>query len=1031
MRHILMNLAFALLWATAHAAGPRPQCQTDAGCAWDKVCEFASDSDARSSGRCVKDQVPPVATLSMLPIYVNSLAHRLTGQVSDNRRVDSARFWLDGRRVATTYPPGSDIAFADISLPRREGAHLVELRVKDVAGNVGMATGTVFLDTQPPQLTLAVPLDGAVLDKSEVLAVVTVSEVSPAEITVGAKSFFHPGAPAPVAYSVLLQLAEGEQLLTVSAKDAAGNASKVSSTVWVDLKGPEVWTDLPGPHVIWGCDSSSREVDLTWIMQVSDVTRTTIFASEGSLPFPASTPRGGAQVDVLTRLRPDKNAIELTVKDELGRETKLWREVIFRLVSCDDRNACTGDSVDRLTGVVSHVSLTQPGHCCDPLDGAQVLIDDGNACTNDACNPATGVVTSTDNFDPGLACCNPDNGATLVIPDNTACTNYTCDPTTGTVTPLETTPAGSDCVYHVAVDGSDTGTGSEQDPWRTIAKALEVVRPGDVIRLGEGDFVESVLVDVSGEEGAPIVIEGTRGDNNELLSRILGSVEVEPTTWQEAPPEVGADVYYNATVTLDPGQLTVDGDFVPRVHSSKTDTWLWSILNYAHDELVPLIQDADLYVPFWEAVHGVYGYDSGPGLLYLRLADGRDPRDSSVVIRISRRGAVVTIEDAAHITLRGLIVEGGELGVEIAGPDSQQVIVEDCQVIHGRRRIQISDASHVTVRNNVIEMRALTAEPGAWMGGALEVHHLREFVYEYFKYINGPGETSDDRAIMMEGASHVVIEGNEVIAGLIGLETVASSNVEILNNKFRNLSSVGLALRPGSLDVHFHDNAVENANVGVRTQYLTHILGHRAYIYRNRFQIGEEAGSHGYLHADLDSSDANTDPEIFFYHNTFIGGSRCFTAPNPADLYSNWLRKVVIVNNLLSTFRPWIGAHEHVETFIGAFDHNWVGGLLRNSNDPQHDYFPYPLWFGTNNVIPARTCGPVGAPVACYVAAEVAWDVTAGADLPEGVLESGLDLSHPFTGNDGQQFLQLPGMNTGYFQGVAPDVGAVQFNRPL
>ena len=111
---------------------------------------------------------------------------------------------------------------------------------------------------------------------------------------------------------MLLQLAEGEQLLTVSAKDAAGNASKVSSTVWVDLKGPEVSTDLPAPHVIWGCDSSSREVDLTWIMQVSDVTRTTIFASEGSLPFPASTPRGGAQVDVLTRLRPDKNAIELT-----------------------------------------------------------------------------------------------------------------------------------------------------------------------------------------------------------------------------------------------------------------------------------------------------------------------------------------------------------------------------------------------------------------------------------------------------------------------------------------------------------------------------------------------------------------------------------------------------------------------------------------------------------------------------------------------------------------------------------------------
>lgn len=134
----------------------------------------------------------------------------------------------------------------------------------------------------------------------------------------------------------------------------------------------------------------------------------------------------------------------------------------------------------------------------------------------------------------------------------------------------------SSCIYHVAVDGSDAGTGSLQSPWRTVARALAQVRPGDAIRLGPGHFAELVHVGVSGEDGAPIVIEGSRGPNGERLSHIIGGVAVDPTTWTEAF-ELGPDVYRNEALPFGPELLVVDGLSVPRVHPTKVAVELWPL----------------------------------------------------------------------------------------------------------------------------------------------------------------------------------------------------------------------------------------------------------------------------------------------------------------------------------------------------------------------------------------------------------------------------------------------------------------------
>ncbi len=588
--------------------------------------------------------------------------------------------------------------------------------------------------------------------------------------------------------------------------------------------------------------------------------------------------------------------------------------------------------------------------------------------------------------------------------------------------------APTDGIYHVTVDGSDTtGTGSQQAPWRTVAKALGEVGPGDVIRLGPGDFDESVHVGVSGEEGAPIVIEGTRGPGGELLSRLHGGVQVDPTTWTEAF-EVGPNVYRNAALPFLPGQLIMDGKSVPRVHANKAEVWLWRILALADDGTMPRADAPEVFLPFWGAIHGVYGYHPDePLVTYLRLADGRDPREST--IRVAN-GAVVAIVDAAHVTLRGLVMDGGEFGVEITGHGSHHVVVEDCHVSHGRRRIQISvGASHVTVRNNVIEMKALTAVPGAWTGGTTEADNIRYYIYDFFKHIAAPNLTSDDRAIMLEGdvspVSDMLIEGNQVIDGLIGLECRESSSVEIRNNHFENLSSGCLALRPGALDVHFHDNVVENANFGVRPQDLADSRGHLAYIYRNLFFLNEEAdrgtqlGTHIYLHTDYSGAIQTTDPEIYVYHNSFMGGSRGFGMPVLANLRDgHWLKKFVILNNLISAYKPIIGDHYDSPEFIGAFDYNWVGGVPRPNYYLPGDETPFPLWYGPSNAIRNGV----------YVAAGIASDANSGDLVDAQVLNNGVNLSQTFTANE-TTFPPLPGMSPGYFEGVAPDIGAVQFDQ--
>lgn len=64
---------------------------------------------------------------------------------------------------------------------------------------------------------------------------------------------------------------------------------------------------------------------------------------------------------------------------------------------------------------------------------------------------------------------------------------------------------------HVDPLGDDSAAGSAAAPWRTIQHAVRQSLPGDAVIVHPGTYAESVLIDRSGTEGAPIVLRALEG----------------------------------------------------------------------------------------------------------------------------------------------------------------------------------------------------------------------------------------------------------------------------------------------------------------------------------------------------------------------------------------------------------------------------------------------------------------------------------------------------------------------------------------
>jgi hypothetical protein len=104
----------------------------------------------------------------------------------------------------------------------------------------------------------------------------------------------------------------------------------------------------------------------------------------------------------------------------------------------------------------------------------------------------------------------PTKPADETTPDATA----TPEPTrTATPKAIESAETGSN--LYVSPSGSDSGSGSAKAPFKTLQKALDVVKPGTTINLKSGTYTLSKTTNskVDGTSSAPIIIQSASGEH--------------------------------------------------------------------------------------------------------------------------------------------------------------------------------------------------------------------------------------------------------------------------------------------------------------------------------------------------------------------------------------------------------------------------------------------------------------------------------------------------------------------------------------
>ena len=166
------------------------------------------------------------------------------------------------------------------------------------------------------------PLDGQVFGTTSVALHATITDDSATTVssTPAGVSASLPAGGGAVDGNVPLQV-EGDNVLSVSATDDAGNLGGSSVTVVRDTTPPLVDVLSPPEGAVLGTDPA------TFTAGVTDATATTLVFAGNTLAFAA----GGGQASGPVDLIPGENAISFTATDAAGHVTVATRHVVLDL----------------------------------------------------------------------------------------------------------------------------------------------------------------------------------------------------------------------------------------------------------------------------------------------------------------------------------------------------------------------------------------------------------------------------------------------------------------------------------------------------------------------------------------------------------------------------------------------------------------------------------------------------------------------------------------------------------------------------
>lgn len=226
----------------------------------------------------------------------NQNAIAIIGTVSDTApvtvRVNDASVQLTNGAFSTTVPLAGD------------GAREIRIVAVDAAGNSSTHELTVTRDATPPTLTIVTPAENALVGQHPVDVTGLVQDLTPVVVRVN-------GVEATRAQSSwtgsAVFAAQGNQTITVTAVDAAGNQSTVVRTILLDTAAPTIVIDAPAADALTSANS------VTVRGRVADVSLVSVMIGA----VKAAVQAGEFSADVT--LAEGENHLHVVATDALGR----------------------------------------------------------------------------------------------------------------------------------------------------------------------------------------------------------------------------------------------------------------------------------------------------------------------------------------------------------------------------------------------------------------------------------------------------------------------------------------------------------------------------------------------------------------------------------------------------------------------------------------------------------------------------------------------------------------------------------------
>lgn len=262
------------------------------------IATDAAGNQSNVSRAVVRDSIAPIISVQQPSDYSYTNASQISvfGTIDD---VTATAVTVNNNPVALN---GSSFN-SSISLVN-EGTNTITIRATDAAGNQSETARSIIKDTIAPTLTLAAPTEGEVAKTLRVLG--NAADASPIYVDVV-------GQPLAVEENGVfrgdLEIAEGEQTIRVTARDAAGNQTQITRLVIIDLSPPEISDITPAEGTVVNSPATISG-------RVSDASTVTIRINNNS----AVVANGSFTVSGIA-LNEGDNQIVITATDVVANES--------------------------------------------------------------------------------------------------------------------------------------------------------------------------------------------------------------------------------------------------------------------------------------------------------------------------------------------------------------------------------------------------------------------------------------------------------------------------------------------------------------------------------------------------------------------------------------------------------------------------------------------------------------------------------------------------------------------------------------